>query len=378
MRRNLWVVIVLGVLACGENSVMARPHPPYDIKVSAANEFDEGVHDTLLKLRGAVDGSLDARELAAFRKLMLRDGWPTVASAGRDGVDAAGDLARLATGDYPLQDALEQVVGNRVDIDIDALAFARLDDDIEYAHGGHQQFGTLLKLENGKVVPSAPVSEVDADSARDFIGLPLLNDYLKAVQARVDAGQSLDNANAIPRLSTPSKKLSDPQLRRQLHEMVIADQDARNRFVKDGMKPDSPLRKKIREVDRKNLVLLKAIFAKHGFPNVGSIGRDGVSMIFLLVQHADSDRAFQKRALALAKPLLKRRELPRAEYAMLVDRVRIAGGEPQLYGTQVKLVDGKIQVLPVEDPERLNNRRESMALAPEADYLGEFHIPSKH
>ena len=378
MHRNLSVLMVLGVLACGESFAMARPHPPYDIKVSAANKFDEGLHDTLLKLRGAVDGPLDARNLAAFRKLMLRDGWPTVTRAGRDGVDAAGELARFATGDYPLQDALEQVVGKRVGIDINALAFARLDDDIEYAHGGRQQFGTLLKLENGKVVPSAPVTEVDADSARDFTGLPLLKDYIKAVQARVDTGESLDLANAIPRLSTPAKTLSDPQLRMQLQKMVMADQEARNRFVKEGMKPDSPLRKKVQEVDRKNLVLLKAIFAKHGFPNVSSIGRDGVSTIFLLVQHADRDLAFQKRALALAKPLLKRGELPRSEYAMLVDRVRIAGGEPQIYGTQVKLWDGKIQVLPVEDPKRLNKRRESMALAPEADYLKEFHIPSSH
>ncbi|MET0330536.1 MAG: DUF6624 domain-containing protein [Dyella sp.] len=378
MQRNFWFSAVFGLLACYGSAVMAQSQPTYDIKVSSAERFDQKLHDTLIRQRSAAHGPLDAKQLAAFRDVMLHDGWPTVTVAGKDGVDAAGDLARLSTSDYPLQDALEQIIGNRVGVDIDGLAFARLDDHIESAHTGRQQFGTLLKLKGGKVVPSPPVSELDANTARDFTGLPLLQDYLKAVQARVDGGQSLDQANVIPRLSTLAKKLSDPQLRKQLYGMVVADQSVRNSFVKEGMKPDSPFHKKLQEVDRQNLVALKAIFSKSGFPTMAMIGRDGVSTVFLLVQHADEDRAFQKHALELAKPLMERGELPRAEYAMLIDRVRIADSKPQLYGTQVKVVDGKVEILPVEDPDQLDARRKSMALTPEADYLRQFHMPSDH
>jgi hypothetical protein len=376
MQRNFGFSALLGVLACYGSAVMAQAQPTYDLKVCSAATFDQNLHDILIRQRSAAHGPLDADQLAAFRDVMLHDGWPTVKAAGRDGVDAAGDLARFATGDYPLQDALEQIIGNRIGIDIDGLAFARLDDEIEAAHGRRQQFGTLLKLDDGKVVPSLPVSEVDANTARDFTGLPLLQDDLKAIQARVDGGQPLDQANAIPRLSTPARELSDPQLRKQLYGMVVADQSARTSFMKDGMKSGSPLHKKIQEVDRENLAALKVIFVKSGFPTVAMIGRDGVSTVFLLVQHADEDRVFQKHALELAKPLMERRELSRAEYAMLIDRVRMADGKPQLYGTQVKAVDGKVEMLPVEDRDHLDARRRSMALAPEADYLGQFHLPS--
>ncbi|MGE7138255.1 DUF6624 domain-containing protein [Luteibacter sp. NPDC031894] len=378
MRSSLWIATVVGVFACGTATVLAQSQPHYDIRVNSAGHFDQKLHDSLVRQRAAADGSLDTKQLAAFRDLMLQGGWPTVTAAGRDGVDAAGDLARFATADYPLQVALKQIIGNRISVDIDGLAFARLDDDIEAAHGGHQPFGTLLKLDGGRVVPWPPTPELEANRARDFTGLPLLQDYLKAVQARVDAGQSLDSANAIPRLSAPARELSNLPLRKQLSDMAAADQAARSDYFKAAMKPDSPSWKKIQDVDRHNLEALKAIFAKYGFPTVAMVGRSGVTATFLLAQHADADREFQKHALELAKSLLERGELPRSLYAMLVDRVRLADGKPQLYGTQVKAMDGKVEMLPVEDPGNLDVRRRSMALEPEAEYRGEFHMPTSH
>jgi hypothetical protein len=376
MQRSILACVVVFFLVAYGSSIMAESRSAYDLRVSSSVKFDQGLHDTWVQQRLAVHGPLDAKQLATFRDVLLRAGWPTVTSAGRDGVDAAGDMARFATDDYGLQDALEQVIGSRVGIDIDGLAFARLVDDIEFAHGRRQQFGTLLKLDGPRVVTSPAALELEANRARDFVGLPLLQDYLRAVQARVDAGQPIDQANAIPRLSTPATNPTDLPLLNQLYSMVSADQGARNNFAKEGMKSDSALREKIQEVDRKNLHALKAIFAKSGFPTVAMVGREGVSTVFLLVQHADADREFQKHAMELAKPLMERSELPRSLYAMLVDRVRLADGKLQLYGTQVKIVDGKVEALPVEDPERLDTRRRSVALAPEADYLKEFHIPA--
>jgi hypothetical protein len=358
--------------------VMAQTRPPYVIKINRSENFDQALHDQLIDQRKAASSSLDSNELASFRELILRSGWPTVTSVGQDGVDAAGDLMRLATDDYKFQDALEQIVGNRVGIDIDGLAFARLVDNIEFSHDGSQQFGTLLRLNGTNVVPSPPVPETFANTARDFTGLPLLQDYLAAIQTRVDRGLSLDKANPIPRLSTPSFKLTDPSLRQQLYGMITQDQASRSAFMKDGMKADSPLRRKIQDVDRQNLVSLKAIFAKSGFPTVQMIGRDGVSTVFLLVQHADEDHAFQKHALDLAKPLMERNELARAEYAMLVDRVRLADGKMQLYGSQVKMDGGEAQPFPVEDPDHLDSRRRSMALPPEAQYLAQFRTMGRH
>ncbi|WP_375165381.1 DUF6624 domain-containing protein, partial [Paenibacillus taichungensis] len=66
---------------------------------------------------------------------------------------------------------------------------------------------------------------------------------------------------------------------------------------------------------------MKQVFEGVGFPTRDMAGIDGVSRAFLLVQHADEDPAFQRRALELAKPSMESRGMSRRQYAMLADRV---------------------------------------------------------
>ena len=94
------------------------------------------------------------------------------------------------------------------------------------------------------------------------------------------------------------------------------------------------------------------------------VGIDGVSTAFLLVQHADEDPEFQKRALALAEPLMQTRGMSRRQYAMLADRVALASDQPQIYGTQLRLENGKYVLQPTIDLENLDRRRQQMALGP--------------
>ncbi|KAG1360470.1 hypothetical protein G6F61_014375 [Rhizopus arrhizus] len=78
-------------------------------------------------------------------------------------------------------------------------------------------------------------------------------------------------------------------------------------------------------------------------------GIDGVSRAFLLVQHADEDPAFQRRALELAKPLMESRGMSRRQYAMLADRV--SPGRRRA-------------ATPTSDLDGLDKRRSQMALGP--------------
>ncbi|MFI6797221.1 DUF6624 domain-containing protein [Streptosporangium canum] len=54
--------------------------------------------------------------------------------------------------------------------------------------------------------------------------------------------------------------------------------------------------------------------------------------------------------------------------ASLVDRVRVADGRSQVYGTQYWTHDGVYEPRPIEDLERLDVRRAEVGLAPQADY----------
>jgi hypothetical protein len=54
---------------------------------------------------------------------------------------------------------------------------------------------------------------------------------------------------------------------------------------------------------------------------------------------------------------------------MMTDRDLVYQGKPQLYGTQLLTRDGITAFEPIEDIERLDERRAGMGLGPIADYM---------
>jgi hypothetical protein len=71
-------------------------------------------------------------------------------------------------------------------------------------------------------------------------------------------------------------------------------------------------------------------------------------------------------------------------YALLVDRVRVGDGKPQIYGTQARPLEdwkGHDPVLfPIEDAVHVDRRRAEVGLMPLNDYLKglrEMYFPSE-
>jgi len=82
-----------------------------------------------------------------------------------------------------------------------------------------------------------------------------------------------------------------------------------------------------------------------------------------IAQHTDHDPAFQAHCLELMRAAVAAGEAHAARLAYLEDRVRVALGRPQLYGTQeIQLPGMDWELLPVEDPARLNERRAAVGL----------------
>ena len=101
-------------------------------------------------------------------------------------------------------------------------------------------------------------------------------------------------------------------------------------------------------------------------------GQEAATGAFLVVQHADID--LQKRFLPALKAMADRGEALKWQYAMLYDRIAVAEGRPQRYGTQMHCVDGRMVPAPTEDPEHLEERRAPMGFRwPDYDaYLADF------
>jgi hypothetical protein len=121
-------------------------------------------------------------------------------------------------------------------------------------------------------------------------------------------------------------------------------------------------------IDATHTLQMKEIVEYMGWPTRSKVGSQASEMAWLLVQHADHDRAFQKMCLELMKAQ-SAGELSPANIAYLEDRVRVGKGGPQLYGTQFYADEaGHFGPRPIEDPDHVDERRQAVGLQPLSDY----------
>lgn len=125
-------------------------------------------------------------------------------------------------------------------------------------------------------------------------------------------------------------------------------------------------------VDAANLPWLRELVGRIGWPGHSVVGEDGAHAAWLLVQHADADPAFQRRCLELLTAAAEQGQATRRQVAYLTDRVLIAEGAPQEYGTQVAGRDGVWAPMSLGSPASVDARREAMSLEPLATYLARF------
>jgi hypothetical protein len=129
------------------------------------------------------------------------------------------------------------------------------------------------------------------------------------------------------------------------------------------------------EADAENLPWLRQLIAEHGWPGASMVGTDGAHAAWLLTQHAGRDPAFQRQCLGLLAAAVETGEATRQELAYLTDRVLLAEGKPQEYGTQVTARDGQTVPVDLRHAEVVDDRRAAMGLGPLADYLAHFDGP---
>ena len=149
--------------------------------------------------------------------------------------------------------------------------------------------------------------------------------------------------------------------------MFKEDQDARKDIIKT-LSPDAAGLDKVAEIDRENTTRLKKINDKHSWPGKSLVGEDGAYAAWLLVQHADKDRAFQKRCLTLLERAVKAQEASATDLAYLTDRILVAEDKNQVYGTQFRVVDGKMEPYPIADEKSVDRRRKQAASPTSAEY----------
>ena len=183
--------------------------------------------------------------------------------------------------------------------------------------------------------------------------------------------------------------VKDPELRNELLRRTKVDQDVRTavmtwnskRGSKDLLSAESQnaeekaefekLMAEVTKTDSENVAWLKQVVEHRGWPTKTLVGKDGANAAWLLIQHADADPKFQRTCLDLMVKL-PRGEISQQDIAYLTDRVLLAEGKKQIYGTQFTRENGELQPRPIEDQSNVDKRRAEAGLPPLAEYAAEM------
>ena len=196
----------------------------------------------------------------------------------------------------------------------------------------------------------APFNAAVAEARRDLTAL----DGEASVSARLIALRALDQRPMMTRVDLSG--LTEPEQREA-------------RAIMDT------------EINRLNAGTVEALLAMvppEGWFSSKTYGQEAATGAFLIIQHSNMD--LQKRFLPTIEAMADRDEALKSEYALMYDRIAVAEGRLQRYGTQMQCVNGQMQPFPTEDPEQLEARRAPMGFRwPDyAGYLANFGACNTH
>lgn len=199
--------------------------------------------------------------------------------------------------------------------------------------------------------------------------------YTGNVQGRFTppAGQSIVLFGEQIVISTEPISADRARAVRDLEAMAGPDQLYRGRSATVEPTPDEW--KQQNAIDTANMKRLAEIIDTYGWPGLRFAGAASQTA-FLVLQHAD--HASQRKYLPLLHSAFKRNDALGSHVAMLEDRVRIADGKPQLYGSQLN--NNPLRFAPIEDEAHVDERRHGIGLEPLADYAKRFgltYLPTK-
>ena len=175
---------------------------------------------------------------------------------------------------------------------------------------------------------------------------------------------SAATAGALDFLLYPAA-VPEASLAAELRTMEQEDQAMRAGFPPTG--PDLATRQRMLATDGAREQRLRQIIASKGWPTQTMVGYKAAGSAWLIAQHGSEH--FLKSSLPLMRAAAARGEITPSKLALAIDRDLCNDTQPQLYGSQFRTDStGKTVPFPIDDPQRLDQRRASMGLEPYTQY----------
>ncbi len=184
-----------------------------------------------------------------------------------------------------------------------------------------------------------------------------------------------------------NKEMQDASLNKPLANQLdnIYIEDQKYRLMSEDIekkygfqsKEKQDIWKIINKADSINLIKVTTILNHYGWLGPDAVGNAGAITLWLVIQHADPKT--QERYLPMLREAVKNGKALAANLALTEDRVAIAQGKKQIYGSQIHQDQktGKYFVAPIEDEPNVNKRRAAVGLGPLEDYVRRWDIDYK-
>jgi len=181
-----------------------------------------------------------------------------------------------------------------------------------------------------------------------------------------------------------NKDLAEAHLEKPLVVMLdsiyLADQSLRRQQLKflkkHGWKSEEmqQLLTQIHTNDSINLISVSRILDERGWLGTDIIGVQGNRTLFLVIQHADLKT--QEKYLPMMRDAVSKGNANASSLAMLEDRIALANGEKQIYGSQISQdpKTGEYYVSPLIDPEHVDERRAKVGLRSLQNYIASWGL----
>ncbi len=189
-------------------------------------------------------------------------------------------------------------------------------------------------------------------------------------------------APVIERIESEQAKLAnlpaDADLKTRFASVHVLDQHPRQAMGQmGGLSPDERDRVRgqlgslMKDLDRQNLAIVLEHLPPEGWYLQSRYGIEVATTAFLVVQHSDLET--WRRFVPVLEPLVAQGEVSGTAYAMMYDRLALAEGRAQAYGTQMTCMEGEWQAINLEAPETVDQRRREMGFpTTQAEYEAGF------
>lgn len=147
-----------------------------------------------------------------------------------------------------------------------------------------------------------------------------------------------------------------------LEQLLSADQNNRNGSSSDW------------RIDRHNQIQVVSIIENCGFPDSSTVGNQAMYALFLVIQHGPADLRYKYYPVLQKKA--EHGDFDKSWLALMEDRILTDQGKKQKFGSQVRMNKGsnRYELIPIEDPAHVDERRAAVGLGSISQYLEQFNI----